>query len=187
MAIADVATEYDIINLGCGTDQRADELNVDAAKECHPDVVLDLEESAWDLPSHAFSHARAYHVLEHLENPQSALEECARILRPGGTLEVRVPIGLDARADPTHTNEWTWRTPEMLIGKQHWHDDIPLTVVERDVELWSHLPGHIGGVHCRILNWMLRRHGAGPWCFALGGCSGEFTVVFEQSGGELRV
>lgn len=176
----EAAVDVDVVNLGCGEDYREGELNVDAVPDCHPDVVVDLGSTPWPFPNDSFTYVRAYHVFEHLDEPVAALEESARILKPGGTLEARVPIGLDARADPDHKTEWTWRAPEFYVGGRHWHDDVALSIASRNVELWSHLPGPFGDWYERVVDRWLNLYGPGPWCFSLAGVSGEFTILFEQ-------
>lgn len=171
----------DVLHLGCGEDYRDGEHNVDAVASVDPDEVHDLDEHPWPWPDGSFTLIRAYHVLEHLEYVETALRECARVLVPGGRLETRWPVGLDAIADPDHEHVWTWRTPEFYCGARHWDTDVGLEVVERDVELWP------AGSN----NWMaaaekfywqmrMRKEGPGPWCFNQSGSSGEFTVVFEK-------
>jgi SAM-dependent methyltransferase len=44
-----------------------------------------------DVPDAFFDRVLAIHVLEHLDNLPSALEEVARVLRPGGTFSVVIP------------------------------------------------------------------------------------------------
>ena len=51
-----------------------------------------------------FSLVVASHVLEHLDDPERALREIYRVLKPGGIAHVRVPnfMSVNARADPSH-------------------------------------------------------------------------------------
>lgn len=172
----------EILNLGCGEDHHSDAHNVDAVAAVQPDEVVDLNDTPWPWPDESFTRIQAYHVLEHLESVDAALRECARVLRPGGRLETRWPVGLDAIADPDHRHVWTWRTPEFYCGARHWDTDVGLRVVERDVELWP--AGQENPLAALDkLGWWLRRwyDGPGPWCFNQSGACGEFTVVFEKA------
>jgi SAM-dependent methyltransferase len=47
----------------------------------------------WDagLPSGGFDVVTAWHVLEHARDPRRVLDECRRVLRPGGTLVLATP------------------------------------------------------------------------------------------------
>lgn len=178
-------TSYQKLNLGCGTDQReGDEwLNVDLVAECDPDLVVDLDAHTWPFVDNSAEHIFAAHVFEHLSDVERGLRECARILQPGGTLELRLPMGLDMQADPDHkpVNEWTWRTPEFFTGKRHWDIDVGLSVVHRDVTLWVQQPGVFGWLQKQKIRWLRNRHGIGEWCFGLESVSGEFRVVFEKN------
>lgn len=186
MAASDQQTEIglpaeapDVLHLGCGEDHHQDATNVDIVEECNPDEVVDLNETPWPWPDDSVREIRAYHVFEHLDDVECVLRECARILRPSGRLVTAWPIGIDARADPDHERVWTWRTPEFYCGKRHWDVDVGLSVVDRDVTLWSHRPGVFGVVATAFYRWQLRRNGPGPWCFGVPMSSGELQVVFE--------
>jgi ubiquinone/menaquinone biosynthesis C-methylase UbiE len=58
---------------------------------CQPDVVHDLNEFPYPWDDNSVDEIEMIHVLEHLEDWWSAFLECVRILKPGGTLEIRVP------------------------------------------------------------------------------------------------
>lgn len=172
----------DILHLGCGDDYREDALNIDAVESVNPDIVHDLDETPWPVETNAYREVIANHVLEHLTDTDVALSEIQRVLRPGGRAVVRVPIGVDARADPTHKHEWTWRTPEFYTGKRHWDSDICLWVVSREIRLWTHYPGLIGRLHQFMINSLIQTYEPGPWAFSLEATSGEFTVTFLNPG-----
>ena len=52
----------------------------------------------WPWPDHHFDAVVIWHVLEHLAEPQLALERAHRVLRPGGVLMVGVPNFASAEA-----------------------------------------------------------------------------------------
>lgn len=78
------------INLGCGHDKRKGWLNVDSRKDAHPDVVADLEKPL-PIDSNSADYILLRHVVEHVRDPISLVDECYRILKKGGTLEVITP------------------------------------------------------------------------------------------------
>jgi ubiquinone/menaquinone biosynthesis C-methylase UbiE len=78
-----------MLNLGCGLRKFDGWVNVDGYGD--PDIIFDLNDSPWPWESQTIDHIYANHVFEHLEVPIDALKECARILKPGGTLQVNVP------------------------------------------------------------------------------------------------
>lgn len=170
------------LNLGCGEDYHPDAHNVDNQPAVKCDERVDLADYPWPWDDETFDAIRAFHVLEHLDDVEAALRECARMLRPSGVLITRWPIGADAIADPDHEHVWTWRTPEFYCGKRHWDTDVGLTVSSRSVTLWP------AGQEDRLLSlWDKARirirmamQGPGPWCFVASGVSGEFVVTFRK-------
>lgn len=171
----------DILHLGCGEDYRIGELNVDAVASVGPDEVVDLNDRPWPWEDNAFVHIRANHVFEHLDDIETALRECARVLKTGGTLRTAWPVGLDAVADPDHKRRWTWRTPLFYCGERHWDSDVGLRVVTREVDLWPASGDNLFSALDKG-KWTVRKflEGPGPWCFNQSGASGEFRVVFEK-------
>lgn len=182
-----MSEEYDTLRLGCGTDTVADHWNVDVTACDGVDECWDLDETPWPWADDSWQHIVANHVFEHLESIEAALHECARVLVPGGTCTVRLPMGRDAYADATHRwgergLPWTWRTPEFFAGERHWHADLGLRVADREVDVWSvHPLPWIRSLQQRYWSLKLTRHGPGEWCFDLAPMCGEFTVVFEKS------
>lgn len=170
------------LNLGCGEDYRDGWVNVDVVPECDPDLVVNLSSFPWPFAAASFDRILAGHVFEHLPSIGDALAECGRILRPGGTVDIRLPIGLDYEADQTHQTRWTWLSPEFATGKRHWDRDTGLELVDRHVDLWSQLPGIEHRLYQRYLEWRLEKFGPGRWCFALPATAGEFRIRFRKGG-----
>ena len=71
----------------------------------------------WPLPGAAFREVRAIDVLEHLADFVRAVEECHRVLAPGGRLVVQMPFagGVNHLTDPTHRRGATSRTFDYFI------------------------------------------------------------------------
>ena len=82
----------DRLNLGCGWDIREGFLNVDLHDFHKPQLVADVTDLSM-LPSEHYVEIVAQDVLEHLprQSTVSVLAEWSRLLRTGGTLELRVP------------------------------------------------------------------------------------------------
>lgn len=68
------------------------------------DIIMDLDNPWTKLEDNSVGILRAYHVLEHLEDPIHFFNEAYRVLAPGGLLAIEVPSsnGEGAFADPTH-------------------------------------------------------------------------------------
>jgi SAM-dependent methyltransferase len=80
-----------VINLGCGFKKYEGGINVDGFSACDPDILWNLNETPYPWNDNSVDIIYAYHVFEHLDNWWEAFRECARILKPGGQLEIRVP------------------------------------------------------------------------------------------------
>ena len=93
------------INLGCGRRPMEKFVNVDYYAKDHCDVVADLNEK---LPFDSESADLIYsdNVFEHIEKFLDLIQECYRVLKPGGYLVVKVPYFKSRHAftDPTHCN-----------------------------------------------------------------------------------
>jgi hypothetical protein len=70
------------------------------------DSVHDLNKVPWPFPDRSFIHVSAIHLVEHLQQLVSFMNEAWRVLEPGGTLYIETPeAGGDydlTHADPTH-------------------------------------------------------------------------------------
>lgn len=171
---------YRRLNLGCGEDYREGWTNVDKHAAVDPDVEHDLDDRPWPFPDDEFQHVLFHHVIEHVDDPVATLRETVRVAAPGALVVTVTPLGADAVADPDHTHQWLWQTPEILVS-DHWHGVDNLALTQRTVDVWVHWPVDSGWKH-RYRGWIneyLNTHGPGVWCFRLPSTSGEMTTVFE--------
>lgn len=120
------------INLGAGTDQFEGYTNVDFLHLPGIDVVHNLLHFPYPFKYNYATNIKAVDVIEHLPNftkndkPMviEFIEECHRILRPGGELYIQTP-GYNAEflwQDPTHVRGFHIKTmdlfdPETEFGK----------------------------------------------------------------------
>lgn len=100
------------LNLGCGTKRIIGWVNIDLYGD--PDLRVDLERDRLPYPDGSVDEILASHVLEHLQDWWSLFLECARVLRPGGKLVVRVP-------DHTNTRALTPRDHHHVFGIEAFH------------------------------------------------------------------
>lgn len=114
------------LNLGCGRDIILGWVNLDSKALPGVDVVHDLEFLPLPFATESFDEILCQDVLEHLDYVP-VLEEIHRILRPGGTLTVRVPhfTSKNAYTDPTHRKFFAARTfyfftKESLKGRDYY-------------------------------------------------------------------
>jgi SAM-dependent methyltransferase len=100
-----LASEYlhgRLIDIGCGDKQYAsllapyvtEHVGVDHQGTLHDKSQVDLFGSAYEIPvkDATFDSAICTAVLEHLEEPERALRECARVLKPGACAIYSVPF-----------------------------------------------------------------------------------------------
>jgi len=91
-----------LVDIGCGTKPYraalapllSEHVGVDHAASPHDGSNVDLCGTAYAIPAEpgAFDGAVCTAVLEHLEEPEQALRECFRVLKPGGTAVYTVPF-----------------------------------------------------------------------------------------------
>ena len=92
------------LNIGAGSDIRADFINHDIAQLEGIDVVHDLNIFPWPWQNESVEEIVMNDVVEHLIEFTKTMEELHRILTPGGVARIRVPHmgSWSFYADPTH-------------------------------------------------------------------------------------
>lgn len=91
-----------LLEIGCGTKAKAalvgdlvtEHLGLDHVESPHDQTCVDLVGDAHDIPApdDSFDCVLSTAVLEHLEEPQLALKEACRVLRPGGVGVYTAPL-----------------------------------------------------------------------------------------------
>jgi SAM-dependent methyltransferase len=81
-----------LINLGCGKTFHSDWVNLDLASNSDDVISYDIRQKL-PYPDNYFDACYSSHVLEHLtkEEANKFLQECWRILKPGGIVRIVVP------------------------------------------------------------------------------------------------
>ena len=116
-----------LLNLGCGHRFHPDWVNVDIAPRDPSVIRCDLQRGI-PFPDQAFDAVYHSNVLEHIrrQHALSFMQECRRVLRPGGILRVAVPdleqicrLYLDtldraAANQPGAADEYDWLLLELL-------------------------------------------------------------------------
>jgi len=82
------------LNLGCGHDKRRGYINIDRRPECKPEILADLErEGLKRFSNGTVDEILMRDFLAHLSwrKVRWFLQECHRVLRHGGRMEIRAP------------------------------------------------------------------------------------------------
>jgi ubiquinone/menaquinone biosynthesis C-methylase UbiE len=73
-------------------------LGIDLQSENQDILIMDMH--AMTFPSESFDLVYSSHSLEHAHDPQQAVKEFLRVVRPGGVIAVEVPVDYD-KENPT--------------------------------------------------------------------------------------
>lgn len=79
-----------ILNLGSGKKMYIDAVNVDIISG-RGDMVCDLSKFPWPWADNSVDGIHASHIMEHIQDQQAFINECRRILKPGGFLRIAGP------------------------------------------------------------------------------------------------
>lgn len=92
------------LDLACGQRKREGFLGVDRLQLDGVDIVHDLDVFPWPWEDDSVEEINCMHYLEHVPDLIPFMDECYRILAPGGTMFVIAPYYASVRAtqDPTH-------------------------------------------------------------------------------------
>lgn len=102
----------DVLDVGCGIGEFLQlhpesvglDLNLYLVNYCHDKGLRCCPGSADSLPfpSDSFNGVLLSNVIEHLIEAEIPVAEAVRVLKPGGTLVITVPMEAGFRYDPTH-------------------------------------------------------------------------------------
>ena len=104
-----------VLVLGSGREYKSSTLetgfiNLESNPELKADLYFDLEDCKQKqipLPENSLDEIHASHILEHIVNLAPLMEECYRLLKPGGLLAIVCQY---------YTHEWAWGDPTHVRG-----------------------------------------------------------------------
>lgn len=102
-----------ILDLGCGKYKIKNAIGMDFCDIPNIDVVHDLNSFPYPFKDNSFDEIHCYHILEHLNDVISVMQELYRIGKSGGKVFIRVPHASCSKSlwiDPTHKRGFTCRT-----------------------------------------------------------------------------
>src|SRR4051794_2162514 len=111
-----LGTRYSVLHIGAGKRKIAGAVTLDINPRVNPDVVWDLNVFPYPFPDSTFDRIVCEHVIEHLAQVISVMEELHRVTKPGGRIYVTVPhfSSLNFNTDPTHVHAFSSRSFDYL-------------------------------------------------------------------------
>jgi SAM-dependent methyltransferase len=109
-----------ILDVGCGINKYPGAIGIDRNPRTRADVIVNLDCFPYPFRDGSFVQLRASHVIEHVADVVSAMEEFHRVLLPGGRVFITTPHYTDFSSfcDPTHRwhlNSYSFR----YFGENH--------------------------------------------------------------------
>lgn len=118
--------EFKRLNVGCGRDIKSGWINLDISKDVPADIHMDIRTGVFPLENGSCSDVYISGVLEQIgDNDQliHVMNECHRVLKPGGKMVVVVPNAKHAIAhqDPMDVRKFTIPTFQYFLkGDRHY-------------------------------------------------------------------
>lgn len=108
---------HKILELGCGPEKRPGVTAIDFNPASDADIFHDLNIVPYPLADNEFDEIICEHVLEHLTNLISVMEELHRVSKPGGIIKIYVPYfsSIHFYRDPTHHIAFSSHTFDYFI------------------------------------------------------------------------
>ena len=123
-----------LIDIGCGTKPYkkllqtyvTEHVGVDHSGTYHDMGNIDLIGTAYEIPAEDdfFDTALCTQVLEHLEEPEKALRECYRVLKPGGYALYSVPFIWHLHEEPRDFYRYT------IYGLKYLFEKVGFSIIE---------------------------------------------------------
>lgn len=130
--VQDIGNLGRLLDIGCGIKPYKEMLSpyvsahvgVDHEETFHSKDNVDLFGTAYEIPAEdaSFDTALCSAVLEHLEEPEQALRECFRVLKPGGTAIYSVPFIWHLHEEPRDFYRYSKYGLAYLFGKVGFED-----------------------------------------------------------------
>lgn len=134
-----------VLNIGCGPTRIPGSIGLDKVKiEGFVDVVHDLNQTPYPFGDNSVDEIHIYHVLEHLENPITKLEDLHRILKPGGVIHIRVPhfSSMGAFTDLTHIRPFGYISFDCFQkdNPQHYYTKVEFNITKKELKYFGQYP-----------------------------------------------
>lgn len=108
-----------MLDIGCGSNCQKGFVGVDKRKLHGVDIVHDVEVFPWPIEDDSAEVIMCSHIVEHIKPwfQIDFINECWRVLKPGGHLLISTPYGGSYRynQDPTHCSPWNEATVAYFV------------------------------------------------------------------------
>jgi SAM-dependent methyltransferase len=130
----------DVLDVGCGSKKWPGATGVDISPATDADVIQDLDDFPYELPSDSYDQILVQDVIEHVAEPYRVMAELHRVGRDGGRIHLRTPHFSSALAygDPTHKHYLSAMAVRALAepGFAH-YTDIRFRIIHVTLDLWA--------------------------------------------------
>ena len=199
-----------IINIGCGRTRIPDSIGIDQANiPGYTDIIHDLNTIPYPLDTDSVDEIHFYHVLEHLDEPLKILEEIHRLLKPGGTLYMRVPhfSSNGAFTDITHKRPFSYFSFDIfdVNDYHHFYTKSQFHILKKEIKYFGLYPNDgiyekfihhnqcpsIARPFVRAINYLIKLSPMAFerfWCYWVGGaCEVVISLQKPTEANPLRV
>lgn len=151
------------LNLACGEQHIEGWQNWDISPEVLPDKVVNLLKFPWECEKDSVSEIFCSHFVEHIGDEFIPfMEECHRVLEPGGTVHIVAPYYTSIRAwqDPTHKRPISEFTFQYFSDKWRKSQGVGHYPIKCDFgihEIRYHYPNEMKEMDQKEVQW-LRQH-----------------------------
>lgn len=153
-----------ILDLGCGNRKSEGAVGLDREEIRGVDIVHDMNNFPYPLEPDSFDRIFMKHVVEHIPDTVSLMNEVHRIAKPGAEVEIHTPhyTSCNSYNDPTHVHHFSLKTFDFFCGETA-HDYILKTtrysLVKREVFFWP-LHDRLGWTpyHWIGIKWLAEKH-----------------------------
>lgn len=129
-----------ILDVGCGSSKHEGAVGLDISADTAADIVHDLDVFPYPIDDDSFDQILLQDVIEHVEDPMRVFAELRRIVRPGGSVQLRTPhfSSVLAYGDPTHKQYFSTIAIRQLADPRFAHySDARFDVVHVTLDLWT--------------------------------------------------
>ncbi len=110
------------LDIGCGLLKRPGYIGMDISPDCGAEIVHDWDDYPWPFDDNSVEAINASQILEHTKDLIKFMDECYRILKPGGKMDAICPYHTSTGAwqDPTHVRAISEKTFNYF--SKNWRD-----------------------------------------------------------------